>query len=69
MRGLLLASGTMSLCDDLPLPTARKGWSRVRVLQAGICATDQALDRGYMGFCGVPGHEFVGIALDGPLAG
>ncbi|MCY2956631.1 MAG: alcohol dehydrogenase catalytic domain-containing protein [Planctomycetota bacterium] len=69
MRGLLLASGTMSLCDDLPLPTARKGWSRVRVLQAGICATDQALDRGYMDFCGVPGHEFVGIALDGPLAG
>ena len=41
----------------------------VRVLQAGICATDLALARGYMDFAGVPGHEFVGRAEDGPLAG
>ena len=34
-----------------------------------MCATDLALARGYMGFAGVPGHEFVGVALDGPLAG
>jgi threonine dehydrogenase-like Zn-dependent dehydrogenase len=34
-----------------------------------VCATDLALARGYMGFAGVPGHEFVGLALDGPLAG
>lgn len=36
---------------------------------AGICSTDLALVRGYMGFEGIPGHEFVGVALDGPLAG
>jgi len=27
---------------------------------AGICDTDLELDRGYMGYEGVPGHEFVG---------
>jgi threonine dehydrogenase-like Zn-dependent dehydrogenase len=69
MRGLHLEHGILSLRDDLPEPPARPGWTRVQVLQAGICATDQALARGYMGFCGVPGHEFVGEALDGPFAG
>lgn len=69
MRGLHLDSGDLRFCSDLPEPQARPGWTRVQVLQAGICATDQALARGYMQFRGVPGHEFVGIALDGPLQG
>lgn len=30
------------------------------VLRAGVCNTDLELARGYMGFRGVPGHEFVG---------
>ncbi len=29
----------------------------------GICATDLELVRGYMGFSGVPGHEFVGEVI------
>ena len=41
----------------------------MRVSLAGVCATDLALARGYMGFAGVPGHEFVGVALEGPLSG
>jgi threonine dehydrogenase-like Zn-dependent dehydrogenase len=41
----------------------------VRVRLAGICATDLEIARGYMGFEGVLGHEFVGEALEGPLAG
>lgn len=41
----------------------------MRVRCAGVCATDLALVRGYMDFRGVPGHEFVGEALEGPLAG
>ncbi len=32
----------------------------MRVRQAGICATDLEITRGYMGFTGVLGHEFVG---------
>jgi threonine dehydrogenase-like Zn-dependent dehydrogenase len=69
MRGLFLERGALRLRDDLPEPAPRPGWTRVAVRRAGICATDQALARGYMGFTGVPGHEFVGVALDGPLAG
>ncbi len=69
MRGLFIERGRLTLRDDLPAPEPRPGETRVRVLRAGVCATDLALVRGYMGFAGVPGHEFVGRALDGPLAG
>ncbi len=41
----------------------------VEVLQAGICDTDLQLIRGYMGFSGVLGHEFVGIAKSGRFEG
>jgi threonine dehydrogenase-like Zn-dependent dehydrogenase len=43
----------------------------VKVHLAGICATDLQIFNGYMGFNGVPGHEFVGTVVDGPkeLAG
>src|SRR5687767_9523708 len=68
VRGVELARGTVRYREDLPAP-ARAGETRVRVRVAGICATDLALRRGYLGFAGVPGHEFVGEALDGPLAG
>jgi alcohol dehydrogenase len=33
----------------------------IRVLIAGICATDIEVTKGYQGFKGVPGHEFVGV--------
>lgn len=69
MRGLYVADGEVAFRDDLPPVEARSGECRVRVLSAGVCATDLALARGYMGFRGVPGHEFCGVALDGPLAG
>ena len=38
-------------------------------LRAGVCETDLQLIKGYMGFRGVLGHEFVGVAESGPLAG
>jgi threonine dehydrogenase-like Zn-dependent dehydrogenase len=38
----------------------------VKVTLAGICSTDLQILRGYMGFSGVPGHEFVGTVVDGP---
>ena len=38
----------------------------VRVHLAGICSTDLQIFKGYMGFTGVPGHEFVGTVADGP---
>jgi threonine dehydrogenase-like Zn-dependent dehydrogenase len=47
-----------------PVPGAEE--ALVRVHLAGICRTDLELCRGYLGFQGVLGHEFVGHVLDGP---
>jgi threonine dehydrogenase-like Zn-dependent dehydrogenase len=38
----------------------------IRVIRAGICNTDLELTRGYYPYCGVLGHEFVGIVENGP---
>ncbi|HEY7553214.1 MAG TPA: alcohol dehydrogenase catalytic domain-containing protein [Candidatus Binatia bacterium] len=40
----------------------------VRVHLSGICSTDLQIFKGYMGFTGVPGHEFVGSVVEGPQA-
>ena len=42
-----------------PDPPVRDGDALLRVRRAGICATDLEITRGYMGFGGVLGHEFV----------
>jgi len=64
MRAVVLdPDGTLSL-RDRPKPSAR-GECLIRVLAAGICGTDLELIRGYAGFSGVPGHEFVGIVESG----
>ena len=41
----------------------------VRVLLSGICNTDLEIARGYAGFKGTIGHEFVGVVEAGELAG
>jgi alcohol dehydrogenase len=53
-----------------PLPKLRPGWALVRVRLAGICNTDIEILRGYHGFRGTPGHEFVGEVAEvrGPFA-
>lgn len=51
---------------DLPVPEATANTAVVRVTLAGVCNTDLELVKGYMGFCGVLGHEFVGVVEDGP---
>jgi threonine dehydrogenase-like Zn-dependent dehydrogenase len=49
-----------------PPPQADETTAVVRVRLAGICATDLQILRGYMGFQGIPGHEFVGEVSAGP---
>ena len=44
----------------VPRPRAPKGFALIRLLCGGICNTDLELQRGYYGFTGTPGHEFVG---------
>ncbi|MFO8009860.1 MAG: alcohol dehydrogenase catalytic domain-containing protein [Dehalococcoidia bacterium] len=46
---------------DYPVPSREPGWAMIRVSLAGICKTDIEITKGYMGFSGVVGHEFVGI--------
>jgi uncharacterized protein (DUF427 family) len=38
----------------------------IKIHLAGICSTDLQIFKGYMGFKGVPGHEFVGSVVAGP---
>ncbi len=47
---------------DYPMP--KSGESLVRVLLAGICGTDLEILRGYMGYTGILGHEFVGKVIN-----
>lgn len=51
---------------DEPIPDLQPGEALVRVLRAGICATDIALFHGYADFTGIPGHEFTGIVEECP---
>lgn len=44
------------------------GEAFVRVLLSGICNTDLEIARGYAGFTGTIGHEFVGIVEESPDA-
>lgn len=57
----LVYDGALHYETALPLPSRKDGESLIRVSMAGICNTDREILRGYMGFRGVPGHEFVGI--------
>jgi threonine dehydrogenase-like Zn-dependent dehydrogenase len=51
---------------DTPQPHRPENFALIRLLIGGICNTDLELQRGYYGFSGTPGHEFVGevVAAD-----
>lgn len=65
MRGFFVEGGSARLRRDLPEPNPRSGQVLLRVVRAGICDTDLQLVRGYMGFRGILGHEFVGVDPNG----
>ena len=45
-------------------PRVPQGFALIRLLLGGICNTDLELQRGYYGFRGIPGHEFVGEVVE-----
>lgn len=49
--------------SDMPLPELAEGEALIQLRLAGICATDLELVKGYAGFSGIPGHEFVGTVV------
>jgi threonine dehydrogenase-like Zn-dependent dehydrogenase len=54
----------LRVADKYPKPQPARGEVRIRTLLAGICNTDLEVVRGYAGFDGVLGHEFVGVVDD-----
>ena len=63
MRALRVGDGGVRV-DEVPAPLAA-GEALVRVTLSGVCNTDLELVRGYAGFRGTLGHEFVGVVEDG----
>src|ERR1051326_60 len=59
MKALRYENSSLSV-TDLPRPVA-DGEVLVRVTLSGICTTDLEIARGYAGFEGTIGHEFVGV--------
>jgi len=55
--------GELKLVRDAPIPR-RTGEPLVQVLAAGICSTDLEIVKGYAGFKGTLGHEFVGRVIE-----
>lgn len=46
---------------DIAIPELAEGEALIKLRLAGICATDLELIKGYAGFSGILGHEFVGM--------
>jgi threonine dehydrogenase-like Zn-dependent dehydrogenase len=66
MKALRL-NDRLELVSDASVPR-RYGESLVAVTAAGICNTDLEIVKGYAGFLGIPGHEFVGVVAESPDA-
>jgi threonine dehydrogenase-like Zn-dependent dehydrogenase len=49
-------------------PRRPEGYALIRLLVGAICNTDLELKRGYYGFRGTPGHEFVGEVVEADSA-
>jgi len=61
MRALIFHNNALTLEKNYPRPDPQSGEALIKVVRAGICNTDMEITRGYLGFQGVLGHEFVGI--------
>lgn len=66
MQALSWNGQSLRLDPSYPAPQADDGMALVRVRLAGICSTDIEIFKGYMGFRGIAGHEFVGEVREGP---
>ena len=68
MISVHLESGKVSI-RRRSKPRRPGGFALLRLLRGGICNTDLELQRGYYGFKGTPGHEFVAevVEADTPI--
>jgi len=61
MLGLVQTSEGPRTRSDLRPVMITGGDAVIRLTLGGVCATDLEISKGYMGFEGVMGHEFVGV--------
>lgn len=54
----------LELKNDYPMPVMKEGEALIKVTMMGICNTDFEITKGYMGYNGILGHEFVGEVID-----
>ncbi|MBP2627140.1 MAG: Tdh2 [Firmicutes bacterium] len=54
----------LTFIEDYPQPRRGKGEALIKVHYGAICNTDKEIIKGYKGFQGILGHEFVGIVED-----
>ncbi len=67
MRGIYFDGGKAVYREDLPKPVPAQGESLIRILMAAVCNTDKEIVKGYRpDFCGVMGHEFIGMVEKSP---
>lgn len=65
MKALYLEKGQLKI-RTLPQPSPLRNEALIKVIKVGICNTDLELIKGYLGFEGIPGHEFVGRVVEAP---
>jgi alcohol dehydrogenase len=63
MRAVIF-DGELRLERQQPMPTVPAKEALVKIHMAGICNTDIEITRGYKGFNGILGHEFVGTVVE-----
>jgi alcohol dehydrogenase len=63
MRAVIF-DGELRLERQQPMPTVPANEALVKIHMAGICNTDIEITRGYKGFNGILGHEFVGTVVE-----
>ncbi len=61
VQAIVLKGQQATLETSHAVPAPAKGEVLIRPTRMGVCATDLELCKGYMGFNGVLGHEFVGV--------
>ena len=60
MRALVF-NNKLELKQDFEKPTPKENEALIKVKLVGICNTDYEITKGYMGYNGILGHEFVGV--------
>jgi threonine dehydrogenase-like Zn-dependent dehydrogenase len=63
MKVVYIQNGGVTI-RDAQRPARPKNFALLRLLVGGVCNTDLELLKGYYGFAGIPGHEFVAEVVE-----